>query len=51
MNKYLFKIVELLEVCEYGNDKEEAREKIIERLEKREFVFSDPVVSDGELIK
>jgi len=47
----MFKIIKLLEVCEYGNDKEEAREKIIKRLEKREFVFLDPVVSDGELRK
>ena len=50
MKKFMFEIQELIHVCEFGETREEARAKIIQRLEKREFEFLEPDISDGEEI-
>jgi hypothetical protein len=48
MKKYMFEIQELIHACEFGESKEDARTKIIQRLENGEFQFLEPNVSDGE---
>jgi len=48
MKKYFFEIQELLTVAEYGESKEDARQKIVQKVENGEFKFLCPNISDGD---
>jgi hypothetical protein len=51
MTKYEFEIQELIKVIVEADTREDARSEVIYKLEKGDYDFQDPYVSDGKEVK